>query len=155
MSMTAVTLRRAGAADQPALCSLWCTAWQETYPAFDYQARWPGMWAHWQGSQAEIFVASREDAGASPIIGMLVLIQKAGDVLELEQIALPSSERGSGTAHLLMLFAKQQARSVLRLTVNAFNDRAIRFYEREDFERIGSGVNPASGLPTFDYEWRR
>ena len=98
MSMTAVTLRRAGAADQPALCSLWCTAWQETYPAFDYLARWPGMWAHWQGSQAEIFVASREDAGASPIIGMLVLIQKVSDVLELEQIALPSSERGSVAA---------------------------------------------------------
>jgi putative acetyltransferase len=155
MSMAAVTLRLAEAADEPALKSLWCGAWQATYPAFDYQARWPGQWGRWHLLAAEIFVALREDATADSIVGMLVLAPQDDDALLLEQIALPPTEQGSGLAHLLMLFAKQKAGSALRLTVNAFNERAIRFYEREDFERIGSGVNPASGLPTFDYEWRR
>ena len=156
MSIAAVTLRPAEAADEPALRSLWCGAWQATYPAFDYEARWPGQWRHWQALEAEIFVAMRdEDADDDTIVGMLVLAPQEDDALLLEQIALPPAEHGSGIAHLLMLFAKQKARSVLRLTVNAFNERAIRFYEREAFERCGSGVNPGSGLPTFDYEWRR
>ncbi|WP_448955660.1 N-acetyltransferase family protein [Labrys neptuniae] len=155
MSEAPITLRVAGAADEPALCALWCEAWQATYPAFDYPTRWPVLWASWQHMGAELFVAIRLDGQANAIVGMLVLAPQQGDVLLLEQIALLPAEQGSGTAQLLMLFAKQKAHSALRLTVNAFNERAIRFYEREDFERVGTGVNPASGLPTFDYEWRR
>ncbi|MBP0580760.1 GNAT family N-acetyltransferase [Labrys sp. LIt4] len=155
MSAAAVTLRLAEAADEPALKSLWCEAWQATYPAFDYEARWPGQWRRWHMLEAEIFVALREDATAETIVGMLVLAPQEDDALLLEQIALPPAEQGSGLAHLLLLFAKQKAGSVLRLTVNTFNERAIRFYEREAFQRCGSGINPGSGLPTFEYEWRR
>jgi len=88
------------------------------------------------------------------LIGMIVLIG-AGEDLVLEQIALAPAEQGSGTAHLLAAFAKKRAPSRLRLTVNAFNRRAIRFYEREGFVRVGTSVNANSGLSTFDYEWRR
>lgn len=155
MSAAAVSLRQAGAADEAALRALWCEAWQAAYPAFDYQARWPGMWDHWRALSAEIFLAIREKDDGEVAAGMLVLAPQDDGALLLEQIALPPREQGSGIAHLMMLFAKQKTRSALRLTVNAFNTKAIRFYEREAFRRCGSGVNAASGLPTFDYEWQR
>jgi putative acetyltransferase len=145
-----VTIRETGPADESSLRALWCAAWEKTYPAIDYQARWPSMWRKWQESGAAIFSAMR----GRDFIGMIVLIG-ADEGLVLEQIALAPAEQGSGTAHLLMTFAKKRAPDRLRLTVNAFNRRAIRFYEREGFVRTGTGINANSGLSTFDYEWRR
>ena len=145
-----VTIREAGAEDEAALCSTWCAAWGATFPAIDYHARWPAMWRRWRDMEAEIFVAMR----GKSLIGMIVLGETEADTL-LDQIALDPTEQGSGTAHLLMAFAKKRAAGPMRLTVNAFNARAIRFYEREGFVRIGTGVNPNSGLATFDYEWQR
>ena len=145
-----VTIRQMQAGDEPALRALWCAAWDATYPAIDYQLRWPAMWERWQTMAAEIHLALR----GRDVIGMLVLAPRE-DSLVLDQITLPPTEQGSGTAHLLMNFAKRKAASRLTLTVNAFNRRAIRFYEREGFKRTGSGINATSGLSTFDYEWRR
>jgi putative acetyltransferase len=150
MTPAMVTLRPAEAGDEPALRALWCAAWDATYPAIDYQARWPAMWERWQAMQAEIHIALR----GRDVIGMLV-IAPAEEGLLVDQITLPPAEQGSGTAHLLMNFAKRKGVDRLTLSVNAFNRRAIRFYEREGFKRTGSGINATSGLSTFDYEWRR
>jgi len=146
-----VTIRETGPEDETSLQALWCAAWEKTYPAIDYRARWPSMWQSWRQSGAAIYAAMR----GRDLIGMLVLLDKADGGLVLEQIALAPAEQGSGTAHLLMAFAKKRAPDRLRLTVNAFNRRAIHFYEREGFVRTGTGVNANSGLSTFDYEWRR
>ncbi len=150
MSAGFVSIRQAEHRDEAALRTLWCAAWEGTYPAFDYRARWPQMWQHWEGLGAEIHLAAR----GRDIIGMLVIAALNDNVMLLEQIALAPAEQGSGTAHLLMAFAKQKTARVLKLSVNAFNRRAIHFYEREGFRRTGSGTNPVSGLTTFDYEWR-
>jgi putative acetyltransferase len=151
MTQTFVTLRAAEPQDEPALRTLWCETWAATYPAFDYKVRWPTMWLKWQELNAEIHVAAR----GRDIVGLLVLASVSEEVLLLEQITLALTEQGSGTAHLLMTIAKQRTRTLLKLSVNAFNKRAIRFYEREGFVRTASGVNVASGLTTYDYEWRR
>jgi ribosomal protein S18 acetylase RimI-like enzyme len=151
MTAAFLTLREVEPRDEAALRTLWCAAWEATYPAFDYKERWPQMWLKWQELNAEIHVAARRH----DLVGMLVLAPLADGVVLLEQIALTPAEQGSGTAHLLMSFAKRRANVALRLSVNAFNKRAIHFYEREGFKRTGSGANVASGLATFDYEWRR
>ena len=39
------------------------------------------------------------------------------------------------------------------LDVNQANARAVRFYEREGFRKVGEGVNPVSGLETLAMEW--
>ena len=113
-----VTIREASAEDEAALCSTWCAAWGATFPAIDYQARWPAMWRRWRDMEAEIFVAMR----GKSLIGMIVLGETEADTL-LDQIALDPTEQGSGTAHLLMAFAKKRAAGPMRLTVNAFNAR--------------------------------
>lgn len=151
MTAAFVTLREAEPRDEPALRVLWCAAWEATYPAFDYQARWPQMWTLWRDLGAEIHVAERR----RDLVGMLVLVALTDNTMLLEQIALAPAEQGSGTAHLLIGLAKQKTSLVLKLSVNAFNKRAVHFYEREGFVRTGTGTNAASGLTTFDYEWRK
>jgi putative acetyltransferase len=42
----------------------------------------------------------------------------------------------------------------VRLDVNQSNKRAVRFYERAGFVRIGDGVNSRSGAATHLYEWK-
>ncbi|CAM5762578.1 acetyltransferase [Labrys miyagiensis] len=151
MTPAFVTLRAAEPRDEAAMRTLWCETWAATYPAFDYQARWPNMWLKWKELKAEIHVATRRH----DLVGMLVLVPVSDQAMLLEQIVLALGEQGSGTAHLLMNVAKQKTGLILKLSVNAFNKRAIRFYEREGFVRTASGVNVASGLATYDYEWRR
>ena len=41
----------------------------------------------------------------------------------------------------------------LELHVNLDNPRAIRFYEREGFVKIGEGVSERSGLTILHYRW--
>jgi putative acetyltransferase len=151
MSAGFVILREAASADETALRTLWCAAWEATYPAIDYQARWPNLWLKWHELKATIHVATRPHE----IVGMMVLVPLGEEALLVEQIALTPAEQGSGTAHLLMEHAKKQTGAFLKLSVNAFNKRAIHFYEREGFRRTATGVNVASGLATYDYEWRR
>ena len=151
MSAAFVTIRPATTEDEAAVRTLWCETWTATYPAFDYQARWPNLWLKWQEAEAETHVAARADE----IVGMLVLLPQGAEAMVLEQITLALRELGSGTAHLLMERAKHRAGTRLKLSVNAFNKRAIRFYEREGFVRRATGVNVSSGLATYDYEWRR
>ena len=62
--------------------------------------------------------------------------------------------RAAGAAVRLMDHAKAQAPGVIRLEVNVANPRAIHFYEREGFVRVGESVSPSSGLPIYSYEWR-
>jgi putative acetyltransferase len=63
------------------------------------------------------------------------------------------ARKGRGLATRLLDAAKARARDGLRLDVNAANARAVRFYAREGFRKVGEGVNPASGLPTLAMAW--
>ena len=72
----------------------------------------------------------------------------------LDQFAVHPLAFGSGIAHELMEEAKQLSPGYLQLDVNADNERALAFYEREGFRRVGEGTNPNSGARTLTMEWR-
>jgi len=140
-----LVIRPYAEADHDAVRELWCSAWEATYPAIDFRARWPLMLTRWRGMAGGIHLAVRDGA----VAGMIVL-----DRTDLDQIAVAPALFGSPVAAALMDFAKALAGERLTLTVNASNARAIRFYERHGFVPTGTGVSPLSGLPTRIYQWR-
>jgi putative acetyltransferase len=50
--------------------------------------------------------------------------------------------------------ARNVSPRLIRLDVNADNARAIHFYERDGFWRVGRGANTLSGRETVMMEWR-
>jgi putative acetyltransferase len=152
-------------ADHATVMELWCTAWEAVYPEIDFRARWPGMLARWdemveQGSLAHVavaYVSSRDLARAADdpetgeIAGFTMLDLKRAT---LDQIAVATCHWGGPVARALMLHAKTLSPQGLTLNVNQSNARAVRFYEREGFVRIGEGVNARSGMPVWEYRWR-
>ncbi len=71
----------------------------------------------------------------------------------LDQLAVAPEAWGSGIAGQLLAEARGMSPSGLILDVNCDNARAIRFYEREKFERICEGINAISGLRTWRMRW--
>ena len=91
--------------------------------------------------QVPVFVAFRS---GEPVGIMGLLPQQPSKMKHrstLIMVYLRSSERGQGLAKRLLDtvvdFAARNGISQIELTVNSRNHRAIRFYERCDFRRIG------------------
>jgi putative acetyltransferase len=128
--------------DLEAALALWRRAWDAAMPEIDFGARldgWRKRWIDELVPRNSIVVAE-----AGGIVGFVVIDAKSG---YLDQIVVRPESWGGKVATVLLNEAK-------RLDVNQSNARAIRFYEREGFERTGEGVNPLSGKPTFRYAWR-
>jgi putative acetyltransferase len=79
-----------------------------------------------------------------------VTLDEGGHV---DQLASATSAWGRGAAKALLDESKRRSPR-LHLDVNQENPRAVRFYEREGFQRTGAGVNPVSGRATWRYMWR-
>lgn len=147
------TLRRAGAADAPAVRTLFCNSFTDTfghlYP--------PEELAEFlNGCSEERFraeLASPEFAvmlgvSGDRLLGYCTLgPQDLGIAMEerswvLRQLYLDPAAKGTGLAQALMDWALAEARSrsveALYLTVWVDNHRARRFYERQGFVEVGS-----------------
>jgi len=72
----------------------------------------------------------------------------------LDQICVAPDRFGAGLGASLLSAARNISPNVIRLDVNADNLRAIRFYERNGFSRVGRGANTLSGRETIMMEWR-
>ncbi|HMT98115.1 MAG TPA: GNAT family N-acetyltransferase [Amaricoccus sp.] len=91
--------------------------------------------------QVPVFVAF---SSGEPV-GIMGLLRQQPSKMKhrstLVMVYLRASERGKGLARRLLDavvdFAARNGISQIELTVNSRNDRAIRFYERSDFRRIG------------------
>ncbi len=92
-----------------------------------------------------------EEAGE--IAGLLVIDPHSG---YLDQLAVAPALWGRGIAELLIAEAKRLAPAGIVLHVNTENARAIRFYERMGFARVGEDIerNPFSNLPIWRYAWK-
>jgi putative acetyltransferase len=134
----------------PALLDLWVESWSHVYPGirFDDRREWfDGHLASWLDAGGACRVARAAD---DRIVGF-ILIDPAK--AHLDQICVAHDLKGGGCGLALMREAQRLSPRRIDLSVNASNHRAIRFYEREGFERVGEGINPNSGLPVFNYRW--
>ncbi len=143
---TALTFRARTEEDISPLADLWVASWGEAMPGIDFSVR--RSWLH-------DHLRALETAGAATICGFdgdgrlvgFVTIDPATGYLD--QLAVAPQAKGSGAATLLLREARRLAADGLILDVNQDNWRAIRFYEREGFQRLEAGINPRSGLKTW------
>jgi putative acetyltransferase len=130
--------------------ALWMLAWQTALPEIAFAKRlewWRGRWQDDLVPNNEIVMA--ESGGA--LAGFVVIDPKSG---WLDQLSVDPAYWGKGVAAALTNEAKRISPSLVRLDVNQINHRAVRFYEREGFTRMGEGVNRHSGAATYLYEWK-
>lgn len=93
----------------------------------------------------EVWVA--EDGEA--VVGVLVL-----EDAWIDQLYVEPGHTGRGIGGRLMVVAKRQRPSGLRLWTFEANDRAQRFYERHGFVATGSTAGDnEEGAPDVRYEW--
>jgi putative acetyltransferase len=146
---TAFHLRPYRAEDEDAAIELWLRTWQLAYPSIDFVARVPWWRERWRNelvANADIIVAEE----AETQIGF-VTIDKQG---YLDQLVVSPDYWGSPLATALVDEAKRLSPTGVTLKVNADNNRAIRFYERNGFAHDGEDVNPESKRLILKMAWR-
>lgn len=137
-------MRPLRAGDVEALAELWVASWQAAMPDIDFSAR------------RDWIIAFLGEPGRVTLVAELGGAPAGFAIVEgpyLHQLVVAQALKGRGLATRLLDAAKAGVRDGLRLDVNAANARAVRFYEREGFRRVGARVNPASGLPTLAMAW--
>ena len=145
-----LALRPGTASDFPVMLDLWTAGWSLTLPQIDFAARRPWMEERLAEHLAEGAAVIVAEAAPGGVVGFVVVNPSTG---YLDQIGVAPEAWGAGVAVALLAESKRIAPGGLSLHVNVDNPRAVRFYEREGFLRVGEGVNPRSGLPVFHYRW--
>lgn len=136
--------------DLAPLTDLWVAAWQAIMPAIDFAARRDWFLAYLIGIEQDGGVTLCAYDPQACLSGFILL---DGPRKILEQIVVAPALFGGGLGEILLDHAKTLCPAGLDLTVNKDNPRAIRFYEKHGFMRIGEGVNPRSGLPILTMRW--
>lgn len=136
----------------PEAVDLWIEAWSRTMPAIDFEARRVWLVEHLGAMAAQgVVITCAFDANDGRMAGF---ITRAPDG-HIDQLVAGVHAWGSGAARALLEGAKRAAGGTLYLDVNQDNPRALRFYEREGFRRLGAGRNARSGFATWRYQWQR
>ena len=143
--------------ERGALVDLWVASWRATFPTIDFDARREWFVAHLaeleaRGASLICIFEDMAKPGERKLVGFVLIDPKTG---WLDQIAVKPNAFGAGVGRELLNAAKRAAPEKIRLDVNADNFRALRFYKREGFARVGAGVNKLSGRETAVLEWRR
>ncbi len=141
-------LRPLQAADLAALADLWVASWQETMPAIDFSARRDWLLAFLRADAGRETLVALDGQGAP--CGFATLEPENG---LLHQLAVAPAAKGRGVAAALLTAVKAMWPQGLMLEVNQANGRAVHFYEREKFKRVGAGLNESSGLATWRMRW--
>ena len=150
MTSSALRLRPYKTVDEDAAIELWGRTWQAAYPHLDFKARtawWRERWRTELVPKARIVVAER----GGTMVGFVTVEPDTG---YLDQIVVAPEHQGNGVAEALLAEARRLSPQRLDLHVNQDNARAIRFYEKHGFVKIGEGVNLRSGAPIFRMKWR-
>lgn len=141
----------------PELVDMWIEAWSRTMPAIDFEARRAWFVDHLIAlvDRGESVCLAFDPANGS-MAGFVTVEAHGGHV---DQLAVKTRYWGTLCAVELLAWAQAECQRSrgdrLVVDVNQDNPRAVRFYERQGFTRVHEGVNPASGLKTWRYEWRR
>lgn len=139
-------LRPRNETDLVSLADLWVASWQEAMPSIDFRARRPWLIDHLRNLEAAGAVTVCALDGSDKLLGFATF-----DPAEayLNQLAVAPEAKGSSAATLLLNEVRRLCSGSLTLDVNQDNSRAVRFYEREGFEKIAEGTNSDSGLKTW------
>ncbi|MFO1102210.1 MAG: GNAT family N-acetyltransferase [Methylocystis sp.] len=137
--------------DWPSILDVWVASWRATYPEIDFDARRDWLMRHVRELEAVGGVTLCLFDAGSTLAGFVVINPADG---WLDQICVAPDRFGAGFGASLLTAARNVSPSVIRLDVNADNLRAIRFYERDGFSRVGRGANTLSGRETIMMEWR-
>ena len=131
-------------ADFPALLDLWAASWAEVYADFAADRAWFESHVRAEMGKGALCRLCEDDG----LAGFLLIYPANGYI---EHICVAAAGKGQGVALALLEEASRLSPRGLELTVRAANGRAIRFYEREGFVRIGEEVSAFSGLPIHRY----
>ena len=137
--------------DWPSLLDVWVASWRATYPEIDFDARRDWLMRHVRELEAMGGVTLCLFDAGSTVTGFVVINPADG---WLDQICVAPDRFGAGLGASLLSAARNISPNVIRLDVNADNLRAVRFYERDGFSRVGRGANTLSGRETIMMEWR-
>jgi len=132
--------------DLASLADLWIASWQEAMPTIDFPARRPWFLDHLRALERAGAVTICALDSSDRLLGFATFDPTSA---YLDQLAVAPEAKGSGAATLLLDEARRRTSGCLTLDVNQDNPRALRFYEREGFEKIAEGTNPHSGLKTW------
>ena len=101
------------------------------------------------------------DRGASTVVAIDALngrlrgfVTIDPDSKQLHQIVVAPEALGSGLARMLLAEARDVAPARMAVEVLRDNARALRFFEREGFRRIGEGRDELTGEVSVKLEWR-
>jgi putative acetyltransferase len=139
-------LRLRTSPDLARLADLWVASWQEAMPEIDFSTRKTWFLEHLNALETAGAVTICAFDGSNRLLGFVNFDPAAG---YLDQIAVAPDAKGSGAARLLLTEARRLSPGGVTLEVNQDNPRALRFYEREGFEKFAEAVNPISGLKTW------
>jgi putative acetyltransferase len=137
--------------DWPSILDVWVASWRATYPEIDFVQRREWLVRHVQDLEAAGAVTLCLFDERSTLAGFIVINPADG---WLDQICVAPDRFGAGFGASLLSAARTVSPKLIRLDVNADNARAIRFYERDGFARVGRGANTLSGRQTIVMEWR-
>jgi len=137
--------------DWPFILNVWVASWQATYPEIDFEARRDWLLRRIRELEATGSVTLCLFDAQSTLAGFVVINPADG---WLDQICVAPDRFGAGLGASLLSAARNVSPRLIRLDVNADNARAIHFYERDGFSRVGRGANTLSGRETVMMEWR-
>ncbi|HEY8126306.1 MAG TPA: GNAT family N-acetyltransferase [Methylocystis sp.] len=137
--------------DWPLILDVWVASWRATYPEIDFEARRDWLVRRVQKCEALGAVTFCLLDAQSTLAGFVMINPSDG---WLDQICVAPNRFGAGVGASLLSAARNVSPRLIRLDVNADNARAIRFYERDGFLRVGRGANTLSGRETIVMEWR-
>lgn len=141
-----IIVRRYEERDEEAALDAWLRAWKMIRSDIDFEQRLRDSFRkRWQNLThvADVFVAEIS-AGVAGVITL--------DGNYVDQFFVAPEYWGTGVAKALLDEIKARVRFSLNLDVNADNQRAIRFYEKNGFVRRGQILN-AQGRPVLIMEW--
>ncbi|MBI5013497.1 MAG: GNAT family N-acetyltransferase [Methylocystis sp.] len=137
--------------DWPFILDVWVASWRATYPEIDFEARRDWLQRRLRELEAIGAVTLCLFDAQSTLAGFVVINPADG---WLDQICVAPDRFGAGFGASLLSAARNVSPRLIRLDVNADNARAIGFYERDGFSRVGRGANTLSGRETIMMEWR-
>ena len=138
-----VKVRALQPGDIEGLIELWVRSWQATFAEIDFELRREWIRQTLRDNSGTTIVA----LSRTGTTGFAIFASPC-----LHQLVVADREKGRGVARRLLRDVKARAPDGIVLDVNQQNLRAVAFYEKEGFVRVGDEVN-TFGRRTWHMRW--